>query len=484
MLHFLKTSLAVVCFSILALAGAPGAARAARAPAGGLWHDQPAGTSLSPDITEHFPSLAPLVAQIKPAVVNISTTQHIRHPGFYGYGPGPFDQFFQQFFGGQVPQREIERQSLGSGFIVDEDGYVLTNNHVIEGADQIRVKLADGRELPAKVVGADSKTDVALLELEGGGKFPYLLLGDSDVVQVGDWVIAIGNPFGLELSVTHGIVSAKERTIGAGPYDQFIQSDALINPGNSGGPLFDIEGGVVGINTAITRQGQGIGFAVPINTVKQLLPQLLEGHVVRGFLGAGLQPLTPDLAQSFGVSSTKGALVANVEPGGPAARAGLRPGDVVVAFNGTPVHSVNQLVRAVAGVRPGTKVAMGIIRDGSPKGLKVKVGERPDDQGEGAGQGQGGEPGGQEAQPRQDALGLSVRGLGGQGGVQVTAVAPESPAAEAGLTPGDQILEVNQKPVHTTSEYLAALGATRKGKMVTLRVQRQNESIYFAMKMK
>ncbi|HUB10281.1 MAG TPA: Do family serine endopeptidase [Myxococcales bacterium] len=481
-----RRSLLLACLAVLSLTASSGSAGAAAVPAGGLWHDQAAGSAIVPDIARSFPSLAPLVAQIKPAVVNIATTQHFRHPGYYGYGPGPFDQFFQQFFGGQMPQREIERQSLGSGFIIDEDGYVLTNNHVIEGADQIRVKLADGRELPAKVVGTDPKTDVALLKLEGDGKFPFLLLGDSDALQVGDWVLAIGNPFGLELSVTHGMVSAKERTIGAGPYDAFIQSDALINPGNSGGPLFSFSGAVVGINTAITRQGQGIGFAVPINTAKQLLPQLLSGHVIRGFLGAGLQPLTPDLAQSFGVSSTKGALVASITPGGPAARAGLRAGDVIVSFNGSPVRGVNELVREVAAVRPGTKVALAVIREGSPKGIKVRVGERPDDTGQAEGESgeQPGEQGGGEAQSRQDALGLTVRGVEGGGGVQVTGVAPETPAAEAGLMPGDVILEVNQKPVHSTGQYRAALGATRPGKMVTVRVQRQDEPIYFAMKMK
>ncbi len=483
---------------LAAFLSSPGAHAANNAPSGGLWRDQAAGSALVPDIPKHLPSFAPLVAQIKPAVVNIATSQHVRHPGFYNYGPSPFDQFFQQFFGGQRPQREIERQSLGSGFIIDEDGYVLTNNHVIEGADQIRVKLADGRELPARVVGADPSTDVALLKLEGGGGgYPYLLLGDSDTLEIGDWVIAIGNPFGLELSVTHGMVSAKERSIGTGsPYDQFIQSDALINPGNSGGPLFDLEGGVVGINTAITRQGQGIGFAVPINLAKQILPQLLKGHVVRGYLGAELQQLTPPLAQSLGLRDDKGALVANVVPGGPAARGGLKGGDVVVSFNGSPIHSSAELVRGVAAMRQGSRVAGGLIRAGAPQGVQIKLGERPAQPGEPGGEGGEGGEGAEPWQPpepaKPDALGLSVRkvdpetaqamNLPGGGGVQVTQVAEGSAAADAGLQPGDVVVEVNHRAVHSPAEYRAALAATRAGQMALLRVQRQSESIFFAVK--
>ncbi len=458
-----------------------------------LWHDQPAGSALVPSISQAFPSLAPLVKLIRPAVVNIATSQRIRHPGWMGNPQDPFGQFFQQFFGGQIPQQELTRQSLGSGFLIDEKGYVLTNNHVIEGADQIKVKLADGRELPAKVIGADSKTDVALLKLAGRGPFPYLLLGDSDVLHVGDWVVAIGNPFGLELSVTHGMVSAKERTIGAGPYDDFIQSDALINPGNSGGPLFDMEGAVIGINTAITAHGQGIGFAVPINIAKQLLPQLVTGHVIRGWLGVGIQRLTPDLATSLGLGGTKGALVAEVMRGGPAARAGFKSGDVVVSLNGTPVNSPSELTRGVAIVRPGSKIAVGVVRNGKPQTLSVRVGERPDDGM--APSGRGGEPGGQPGPPaerRPDALGLAVApldpdlaqslGIAPDDGVQVAGVEQNSSAAEAGVRPGDVIVEVNRRPVHSPKEYDEALRATGTGEMTLLRVQRGHQSIYFAVR--
>ena len=297
-------------------------------------------------------------------------------------GEDPFQQFFGGFFGGQgVPrQRELERQSLGSGFIISEKGYVLTNNHVIEGADHIKIHMADGREFNGRVVGTDPKTDVALVKIESPDtNFPFAYLGNSDTLEIGDWVLAIGNPFGFELSVTHGMVSAKERTIGAGPYDDFIQSDALINPGNSGGPLFNLAGEVVGINTAITSKGQGIGFAVPINMAKQLLPQLQTGHIVRGWLGIGLQPLTPDLARSLKLPGTKGALISQVQRGQPAQKGGLKGGDVVVAFNGHPIESAAELTRDVAAVAPGTKVSMDVLRDGQQKSFKVKLGQRPEE---------------------------------------------------------------------------------------------------------
>jgi serine protease Do len=465
-----------------------------------LWHEPKPGSSLVPEIARGFPSLAPLVKQIKPAVVNVATTKHVHQPGF-GYGQNPFQQFFEQYYGGQAPQqRQADRQSLGSGFIIDERGYVLTNNHVIEGADEIKVKLADGREFTGKVVGSDPKTDVALLKLQGEDSgFPFLLLGDSDQLEVGDWVVAIGNPFGLELSVTHGMISAMARSIGAGPYDDFIQSDALINPGNSGGPLFSMSGAVIGINTAITSRGQGIGFAVPINMAKQLLPQLLSGHIERGYLGVGLQKITPDLARSLGLTGTNGALVAQVVSGQPADKAGIHTGDVIVSVNGGNIHTAGELTRAVASVRPGNKVTVGVLRNGTTKSLKIKVGERPDDIGRAMGEGDdsGDEEGGATPQPREerrDSLGLAVRkvppevagplGLKANEGVQITSVEPDGAAAEAGLQAGDIVLEVNRKPVHTLAEYRESLAATHTGELALLRVERQKESIFFAVKAK
>ena len=490
----------------LSLAFAPSAALGQPVDPNNLWHEPKAGSSLVPEVAHAFPSLAPLVKQIKPAVVNIHSTQRVhQRGGMYGNGPNPWQQFFEQYFGGQgqmQQQREPERQSLGSGFIIDERGYVLTNNHVIDGADEIKVTVADGRDFTAKVVGTDPKTDVALLKLQGTDSgFPFLLLGDSDQLEVGDWVVAIGDPFGLELSVTHGMVSAKARTIGAGPYDDFIQSDALINPGNSGGPLFSMSGAVVGINTAITSHGQGIGFAVPINMAKQILPQLLTGHIERGYLGVGLQKLTPDLAHSMGLPGTNGALVAQVVPGQPGEKGGIHNGDVVVSFNGGPIHTPGELTRAVAGVRPGNRITLAVMRGGATKTLKFKVGERPDDIGGRHGRGAAGDEEGDERgdadegsspAPQEtthpDALGLTIHKpppqLGLKEGVQITSVEPEGAAAEAGLQPGDIVLEVNRHPVHSVAEYREGLGATKSGELALLRVERQHESIFFAVKAK
>jgi len=431
-----------------------------------------------------IPSLAPLVKAVKPAVVNINTTQRLRR------GPmgDPFEQFFG-FFGNPAPQRDLERQSLGSGFIIDEKGYVLTNNHVIEGADRIHVTMADGREFAAKLIGTDPKIDVALLKIESTRTdFPYVYLGDSDALEVGDWVVAIGNPFGLGLSVTHGLVSAKERSIGAGPYDDFIQSDALINPGNSGGPLFDLSGNVMGINTAMSR-GQGIGFAVPINLAKQLLPQLETGKIVRGWLGVSIQNLTPDLARSLNLASSKGALVAQVVRGGPAEKGGLKSGDVVVKLNNQPVSTANELTRAVATLAPGSKVGLEAIRDGETRSFKVKMGQRPDDNQIMAETMEGQQPAPASAP---DALGLAVQPLGGDQaqamglnageGVVVASVRGDGPAAQAGVEPGDVILEINRHKVHSIGDYEQVVGKVRTGEMVLLRLQRQQSSIYVAVR--
>ncbi len=451
-----------------------------------LFHERSGGPAVMP-----LPSLAPLVKQIRPAVVNIATSQKL-HRSFGGGQTGDpmFDQFFGQFFGG-APQQQLERNSLGSGFIVNERGYVLTNNHVIDGADKIHVRLADGREFDAKVVGTDPKTDVALVKiLSTDTNFPYVSLGDSDALEVGDWVVAIGNPFGIGLSVTHGLVSAKERTIGAGPYDDFIQSDALINPGNSGGPLFGLSGEVVGINTAITSHGQGIGFAVPINLAKQLIPQLETGKIVRGWLGVSIQSLTPDLAQSLALPSNKGALVAQVIRGGPAQKGGLKNGDVVVALNGRPIATANELTRDIAGLMPGTKVGLDVLRDGKKESLKVRIGERPEDGQLVAQAGEG--DAAPRGPPKPDALGLAVGGLdpertqglglGAGDGVVVTEVRADGPAAQAGVERGDVVLEVNRHAVHSVEDYQQQLQRVKAGDMVLLRLQRQSASIYVAVK--
>jgi serine protease Do len=290
-------------------------------------------------------------------------------------------EFFERYFGEGAP-REEPRQSLGSGLIVEADGYILTNNHVVENARMIMVRLSDEREYEARVVGRGPRTDLALLRIPDGRPLPTVKLGDSDRLRVGDWVLAIGNPFGLEQTVTAGIVSAKGRVIGAGPYDDFIQTDAPINPGNSGGPLFNTQGEVVGINSAIFSQSGGsvgIGFAIPINLAKELVPQLkAKGRITRAWLGVGIAPVTPELAQKLGRAGRDGALIAEVVSNGPAARAGIRPGDVIVALQGRPIRRGDELPRATARAPVGSDVELRVFRDGKELTVTVPLGELPE----------------------------------------------------------------------------------------------------------
>ena len=339
-----------------------------------------------PAMAQSSPDFVTLAKNLKPAVVNISTTKNIRPRQPVMPTPrGPrqdefFDDFYERFFGGSpdVPHRE---RSLGSGFIISKDGFILTNNHVVEEADEVKVTLEDGRVFVAEVKGLDPKLDVALLKIDAGTDLPVAQLGDSGKLQVGEWVMAIGNPFGLEETVTAGIVSAKERVIGAGPYDDFIQTDASINPGNSGGPLFDTNGKVVGINTAIVSSGQGIGFAIPINAAKLILPELREtGKVTRGWLGVAVQELTPELAQSFGLKEAHGALVSEVIQNSPAAKAGIERGDIILSFAGQPVQNVGELPRIVAATPVGEKATVEIFRKGKRLQLPVTVARLADEE--------------------------------------------------------------------------------------------------------
>jgi serine protease Do len=327
-------------------------------------------------------SFASVARRATPSVVNIFTTQHVRVAPFGGGEGDPFDQFFRDFFP-ELP-REFEQKSLGSGVIIDRDGFILTNHHVIANADEIQVKLSDTRTLPAELVGTDARTDIALIRVRAKN-LPQAELGNSDELGVGDWVLAIGNPFGLEETVTAGIVSAKERVIGAGPFDNFIQTDASINPGNSGGPLIDVDAKVVGVNSAIfSRSGGsvGIGFAIPINLATQIAGQLRANRrVVRGWLGMAMQDVTPDLARSFGLPTKDGVIVADLYRNGPAHRAGLHRGDVIVAFNGKPVKSSQELSRWASEVPPGTKATLGIIRDGARRNVDVVIQEAPQERG-------------------------------------------------------------------------------------------------------
>jgi serine protease Do len=334
-----------------------------------FWREQPGEAPLPPGIG----IWVELARVVRPSVVNVSTTQRTQRPG-------PED-FFRRFFEGPAPERR-GRQSLGSGFIVSADGYVGTNFHVVRGASEIVVRTADHNEHRARLVGGDPKTDIALLKIEASG-LPPLPFGDSDRLQVGEPVMAIGNPFGLEQSVTTGIVSAKERFIGAGPYDDFIQTDTSINPGNSGGPLVDVRGALIGINTAIFSQSGGsvgIGFAIPVNLAKDVLPQLRErGKVVRGYLGVAVGPVPADLRRRLDLPGERGAVVAEVVPRSPAAEAGLSPGDVITTFQNAPIGSPNELTRRVGGTPPGTRVTLRVMRPGGERSVAATLGTLPEE---------------------------------------------------------------------------------------------------------
>ncbi|MGC4118093.1 MAG: Do family serine endopeptidase [Myxococcales bacterium] len=423
------------------------------------------------------PSLAPLVERVRPSVVGVTTHRRVR-----GGAQGDLDDLFRHFFGEQgpsMPRRPQVETGLGSGFVIDANrGLVLTNNHVVEGADEVLVRLVDERELTAKVVGTDPATDIAVVRLKETRGLVAAPLGDSDTLRVGDFVMAIGNPFGLELTVTSGIISAKARVIGAGPYDDFLQTDAAINPGNSGGPLFDLDGNVVGINTAIVASGQGIGFAVPISLVKSLLPQLEQnGKVVRGYLAVTVQDLTPDLAKAMGLGEPGGALVASVEPGGPAAAAGLKAGDVVVALNGEAVKDAASLSRRVAAMPPGNKITLKVQRKKTTLEATATLGERPAK----AGQGRGNQGGGSQ----EESLGLSLRPVPQElrqqleigGGALVTEVQPESRAGRAGLRRGDVIVEANSQEVRSPQDFVTAVRAARD-EAVVVRILREGGGLF------
>ena len=420
-------------------------------------------------------SFVALAERVSPAVVHVKVVSVVNAsndlpPGF-PFGPdGPFGFFGFPGPRGGAPHRQ---QGTGSGFVIQADGIIVTNNHVVENAREITVKLVDGRELPAHVLGRDPKTDLAVLKVDAEGDLPVVQLGDSDALQVGEWVVAVGNPFGLENTVTAGIVSAKGRAIGNGPYDQFIQTDAPINPGNSGGPLFDQSGRVVGINTAILSQGGGnvgIGFAIPINLAQQLLPQLeAEGHVTRGWLGVSIQDLTPALAESLGVGTAKGALVASVEPKSPAAKAGIERGDVITHFDGKPVTAHASLPSLVAMAPIGKEVPVEVLRAGKQKTLDVKIAKL--EEGDVA----------QAAVPSQGKWGLALReltpaereqsGLAEGEGVLVVGVDADSPAAEAGLRAGDIVLEANRTPVGSVAQLREQIAGASEDKRLLLLVR-------------
>ena len=432
-------------------------------------------------------SFADLANQVKGAVVNISTTQVVEGKPLTPFvGPGsPFGDFFghnmpKEFFGNQ-PHGKMETHALGSGFIISSDGLILTNNHVVAKATEIKVKLPSNKEYNAELVGRDPKTDLALIKVKPDKDFPKpAVLGNSDTLRVGDWVMAVGNPFGLGQTVTTGIISAKSRILGAGPYDDFLQTDAAINPGNSGGPLFDMKGEVVGINTAIIPQGQGLGFAIPINMAKELLPQLKKGKIVRGWLGVMIQDVTPALAKSFGLEKAEGVLIADVVNDSPAANAGLQRGDVILRFNGQNIENGHKLSQLAAETAPNSQVKIDLLRNGQEKTITLKVGTMPDNA--------------QNMVAPQDesSWGMSVQDLTpqlaqqlglkpGQSGVVITNVEDGSPAAEAGLHAGDLITEVNRTAIKNLDGFRQTLAKAKKGDNLLLLIQRGGGSLYVVL---
>jgi serine protease Do len=432
---------------------------------------------------QDFPSYADLANRVKDPVVNIFTTKVIDmgQGTPFGRPNSPFEEFFKHFFGGTLPDMKRKSNALGSGFIIDGSGLILTNNHVVEKADEINVRLENLKEYDAKVVGRDPKTDLALIRVTPDSDFPEPVeFGDSDQILVGDGVMAIGNPFGLGQTVTVGIVSAKGRVIGAGPYDDFLQTDAAINPGNSGGPLFDMNGKVVGINTAIIAGGQGIGFAVPINLALDLLPQLKSGKVVRGWIGIAIQDVTPELARAFDLEATDGVLVSDVTADSPAQRSGLQQGDVIVRFDGKPVEGAHDLPRMVASKEPGSKVQIMIVRDGDKKDLTLQIGTMADE----------GRSVAAQSKSSEKKWGLSLQSLTPQlaqrlgydkdeQGLVVSKVEALSPAAEAGIRRGDVIKEINRKEVRNLEEMHSII--ENLSKEDTLLLVKRGKSTFYAV---
>ena len=427
-----------------------------------------------------------------PAVVFIQVERRVESEvSPFGYN-NPFDlfgeDFFERFFGPRFPEsqrpREYREQGQGSGFIVSKDGYILTNHHVVGEADRITVTLADNREFEAELIGADAKSDVAVVKIKGDD-FPVLPIGDSDRLAVGEWVIAIGNPFGLTHTVTVGVVSAKGRShMGITDYEDFIQTDAAINPGNSGGPLLNLDGEVVGINTAIfSRSGgyMGIGFAIPIQMATHIQNQLINtGKVTRGYLGVNMQDLTQDLAQSFGLDETDGVLVSSVMPGTPAEEAGLKSGDVMVEFDGTAVTDTNQLRNLVARTPVGSEVTVKVIRDNKPRAFTVKIGELPDKVPASAEDADVLEQVGFTVQDLTEALAYQL-GYEGQEGVIIADVEPGSQADGVGLSPGTLIHQVNRQTVRNTAEFMQALRTSEQSNHVLLLVQDRRGTRFVAL---
>ncbi|MBW1896236.1 MAG: DegQ family serine endoprotease [Deltaproteobacteria bacterium] len=444
----------------------------------------------NPEVTAMVPAnFSDVASAVSPAVVNIRTEKTVRGGGphfkrFQGpRGPqGPFGQddpfhdFFERFFG-DIPRREFKQRSLGSGFCIDKEGYIVTNNHVIENADKIKVKLNNGKEFDAEIVGRDAKTDIALIKVAAWQGCQGVKFGDSDNLKVGEWVVAIGSPFGLEHTVTAGIVSAKGRVIGTGPYDDFIQTDASINPGNSGGPLINMKGEVVGINTAIfsrTGGSMGIGFAIPINMAQEIVEQLKDsGSVTRGWLGVSIQDLTPELSEYYGVKDGKGALVGEVFKGDPADKAGIESKDVIIGVDGDKIEDSRDLSQRIARVSVGKTTTLKVIRNGKERTFKIKIAKRTEEKETRA-----------SGKPVEKAeLGMTVSTLTGElarrfdisedQGVVVVGVEQDGPADKADIELGDLILEIDHKPIKYMEDYQSQIKKFKDGDTVSLLVKRK-----------
>jgi len=438
-------------------------------------------------VPESFSFLAEMAG---PTVVNIRAVRNAKGEGqaFRQFHQEPFGEdnrmreFFEKFFGRQ-PDRHFKQRSLGSGFIIDKAGYVVTNNHVVENADEIQVILKDEMVYEAKIIGRDPNTDIALIKIKSDDNFAVVKIGDSDALEIGQWVVAIGNPFGLENTVTAGIVSAKGRILDSGPYDDFIQTDASINPGNSGGPLLNMDGEVIGINTMIFAGGHGIGFAIPVNLAKDVVAQLKEsGEVTRGWLGVSIQDVPNDLAEYFDFKENKGALIADVIPGDPADMAGIRPKDIIVEVNGQKVEDSRGLLRLVAGLNVGETAAVKVLRDGKLKNFQVTVARRND------------ETLTAKKEPvKSDAeLGIQVADLSSDAarrfdasdteGVILVGIKSGSRGANAGLQVGDVIKGVNRKEVNNVDDYKRIVDDLKPGDPIAMLIKRRSRG-YLAIRL-
>lgn len=454
---------------------------------------QAVAAPIKPEAVPMVPSnFTELAKKVSPAVVNISTARgnslgkRLQFPRRPKGQHDEWEEFFEKFFENAPNAPKGKLRSLGSGFIISADGLIVTNNHVVGNADDIKVQLADKRQFDAKLIGVDPKTDMALIRINAKEPLPYLSMGNSDEIDIGQWVVAIGNPFGLGNTVTAGIVSAKGRIIHLGPYDDFIQTDASINPGNSGGPLFNMAGEVVGINTAIVASGQGIGFAIPVNLAKEIIPQLQKGgKVVRGWLGVLIQSVSPELASGFDLAKAEGALVSQVLEKSPAEKAGIQQGDIITKFDGRKIDEMTDLPRLVANTPVGKRVDVDIVRKGKKQTVVVLIEQLKEEDADPVAK--------NKAEPEEKhELGMVLQEINPdlakrfelkeKKGLLVADVRDDSPALEAGVQKGDVITEVNQERVASVSEFKKAIKKKSDKNLVVVLVKREGAAHYLTIK--